>query len=101
VNQTPEDVEAFSKTLKTGLPFFSELKKISGNVSWLGPALVINDRRRIAMPWRESNPESCPAGKWGGSGCGKFGIPFTVNRKEQFVHVLSRSCYKVISKSRE
>ncbi|MFA6290244.1 MAG: hypothetical protein WC637_00610 [Victivallales bacterium] len=84
----PEDVKAFSKTMKTGLPFFSELKKINGNVRWLGPTLVMNDRRRIAMPWRESNTESCPVGSWGGTVCGKFGIPFTVNNPDASIYML-------------
>ena len=84
----PEDVEAFSKGMKTGLPFFSQLKKISRNVRWLGPTLVMNDRRRIARPWRESNPETCPVGSWGGAICGKFGIPFTVNNPEASVYML-------------
>jgi len=84
----PEDVKAFSKTMKTGLPFFSELKKISDNVRWFGPTLVINDRRRIAMPWRESNLEHSPIVRWGGSICGKFGIPFTVNNPDASIYML-------------
>lgn len=84
----PEDVEVFSKTMKTGVPFFSELKKISDNACWVGPALVINDRRRIAIPWKESNPEGCHVGKWGGAVCGKFGIPFTVNNPDSSIYML-------------
>ena len=84
----PEDVEAFSKTMKTGLRFFSELKKISRQVRWLGPTLVMNDRRKITMPWRKSNPESCPISSWAGSICGKFGIPFTVNNPDSSIYML-------------
>ena len=84
----PADVEAFSKTMKSGLAFFSELKRISDQVRWLGPTLVINNRRRIAMPWRESHPESCQIGRWGGAICGKFGIPFTVNNADSSIYML-------------
>jgi len=88
IDWIPTDTSAYSNVMSSGRAFFSELKLISDQVRWLGPTLVVNDRRRIAMPWRKSNDEGCQIGRWGSAICGNFGIPFTVNNPDASIHML-------------
>ncbi len=82
------DVAAYSRALKTSLAFFEECKKVSQAVQWFGPTIVTNGNWRISQPWAESAPEGDTAGRWGGTVCGRLGLPFTVNDPVAPVYML-------------